>query len=209
MNIGININNIRNVDFIKDYNIIEINSNEKEGYALGSEISNVANECISKKVDLYIDNSFINCMSVANEGITTLRIGNKDDKCNIKEWKLFENYIKEFDNWDDINKYIDNSKLIKFMEFSDEYSEKINKFLRNNSITNENINFYEKYIKTGGNFWFVTDLKTDEVIATVGLIKSVNNEIVENLFIDKNYEGLNIGESLKSIVDNFVKYNIK
>ena len=148
-------------------------------------------------------------MSVANEGITTLRIGNKDDKCNIKEWKLFENYIKEFDNWDDINKYIDNSKLIKFMEFSDEYSEKINKFLRNNSITNENINFYEKYIKTGGNFWFVTDLKTDEVIATVGLIKSVNNEIVENLFIDKNYEGLNIGESLKSIVDNFVKYNIK
>lgn len=207
MNIGINMKNIGCDNNIKGYNIIEINSNEKNKYSIGSDISDVASECIKKNIDLYIDNSFINCMSAVNEGITTIRFGNKDDKCDMKEWEVFKEHIKEFNDWNDINNYINNNKLIKFMEFSENYSESINKFLISNNVISKNIDFVNKYIKTGGGFWFVIDLKTKDIVATVGLRKSEDNGIVENLYIDNEYINLNIKSTLRDIVSNFVKYN--
>ena len=58
--------------------------------------------CLENNIDLLIDDNINNCLNVANVGIDTITIGNKN---NSK--------IRNFDNWQEIYDYIKNDFFVK------------------------------------------------------------------------------------------------
>lgn len=196
----------RDEEFHKDPYLQSKNWLEKNSIYFDKLIVNARNKgkiCLENSIDLFIDDSISNCLSVNNLGIETIIIGNdKNEK------------IKSFDSWDKIYNYIKNDKVIKIVKYQDRYKNEICSFI-NESMhifigrpykeRPDVSNIEEYYLKNKGNFWLAIDVKSKKIVGTIALENRNKYGILKRFYVDKEYQKLGIGNRLYKMLYNYVK----
>lgn len=162
--------------------------------------------CLENNIDLLIDDSISNCLSVSSAGIPTIMIGN--DKETITN-------IKTFEDWKQIYDFINSNKLFKIITYNDDYktevcnfiNESMHKFIgRDYKERPDVLNINDFYIKNAGNFWLAIDVKTKQVIGTIALENRDNKYgILKRFYVDEKYQKNGIGSKLYEMFDNYIK----
>ena len=162
--------------------------------------------CLEYDIDLLIDDSIGNCLSVSSAGIQTLMIGND---------KEIDNGIKNFDDWQQIYNFLSVNHIFKIIPYEDSYknevcsfiNESMRRFIERPPKERSNVsNISNYYIKNNGNFWLAIDVKIKKVIGTIALENRDNKYgILECFYVDQEYHNNGVGSKLYEIFYNYTK----
>ena len=105
---------------------------------------------------------------------------------------------------------------MRILEFSNEFAEKVKKFLVEVCIDEFGFEEWreeletidrEKYKENGGNFWIALDNKK-EVIGTIGL-ENISNGVgmLKTMYVHKEYRGYKVAQKLMEDLTNFAVNN--
>lgn len=161
--------------------------------------------CKSEDIDIFIDDQINNCYDVEKEGIQTIRIS-ADDK---------EKYtgIISLKDWKEIYEFILKGKICKVTEFNEcKIKFDINHFInecmhyfigRPYKNRPDVINIEEYYLKNNGQFLVAYDVKSKELIGTIGLENRGNYGILKRFYVKSNYQENGIGQKLYNILETY------
>ena len=166
--------------------------------------------CLENNIDLLIDDSISNCLSVSSAGIMSTTIGNDNE---------VHNGIRSFENWQQIYDFINKNKIFKVIPYNHSYknevcdfiNESMHKFIGRAYKERPDVsNINEYYIKSKGNFWLAIDVKSKRIIGTIAL-ENRNDEygILKRFYVDSEYQNMGVGSKLYSMLSNYVANNTK
>lgn len=160
--------------------------------------------CVENDIDLFIDDSLINCKDVLNQGIESIII------CDNKQ----DNEIKSFGNWKEIYSFINNNNIVKIIDFNDKHRTKVCSFInecmhyfigRPYKERPDVSNIKEYYYKNNGKFWLAIDVKTDKLVGTIALENHNTYGILKRFYVSEEYQNLFIGKRLYNIFEIYIK----
>ena len=105
------------------------------------------------------------------------------------------------------------SKIIRYIEYTDEFKNKVIDFWIKICVEEYGFKNWEKNIRNmnnntyknnGGNFWLAVD--DEKIVGTISIENIGNNiGILKGMYIDKEYRGRKIASNLLNILLNFAK----